>query len=95
MYSVGLDVDTKVSLIIVILLIIIGLYAENLFNAKGSIGKFIEEKICMVNCNLTNKIEEEPAGNLELVFNDDLDTVFLFFLGFVFFEIKSQKKHSS
>lgn len=101
MYSVGLDVDTYVvSLIIVILLIIIGLYAGNLFNTKGSerralykkinnyigglfkgtrrgiapfgsIDKFIEEKICMVNIkinlNFINNNEEQSAGNMDFV----------------------------
>ena len=72
MYSVGLDVDTaKVSWIIVILFIIIGLYAGNLFT-ESSIENFFKEIILRVNFHHGNikKMEEESAGHLDFFLFD-------------------------
>ena len=87
MYSVGLDVDTKVSWIIVILLIIIRPYAGTYFKPKSSIEKILKEKICMVKLdlkmtylnfkslkNLVNKNKELSAGNLDLLSNQNNDS---------------------
>lgn len=91
MYTVGLDVDTIVSLILVIILIIIGLFAGNLFYTNGSIYNLLKEKIRMVIFYLNlyflfsnigfkckNKNEGESAGNLEVLFKANKNLNFYF-----------------